>query len=74
MIGLYVAYIAPDYLGWRGRRSSNAARGPWQLGRFGAAINIVAILWVVFITAILAIPDNLRAGKTIAAVTLALAV
>ena len=32
------------------------------------------MIWVVFITAILAIPDDMRAGKTIAALTVALAV
>ncbi len=30
------------------------------------------MLWVVFITVILAIPDNMRAGKTIAGLTVAL--
>ena len=74
MIGLYIAYIAPVYLAWRRRGSpAEPARGPWHLGRFGAAINLVAMIWVAFITIILAIPDNMRAGKTMAAVTLALA-
>src|SRR5262249_27177939 len=75
VIGLYIAYIAPVYLRWRTRdSSSDVPRGPWHLGRFGSAINLVAIVWVAFITMILAIPDQMRAGKTIAAVTLALAV
>ena len=74
VIGLYIAYIAPVYLAWRARGSSREVpRGPWHLGRFGPTINLVAIVWVVFITAILAIPDNLRAGKTIAAFAVALA-
>jgi amino acid transporter len=75
VIGLYVAYITPVYLAWRARGSTaEPPRGPWHLGRFGAAINLVAMIWVAFITTILAIPDNMRAGKTMAAVTLALAV
>ena len=67
VIGLYCSYIAPVYLAWRTRGSAAAlARGPWHLGRFAPAINVVAILWVCFITIILAIPDNFRAGKTMA--------
>src|SRR5262249_56605807 len=50
VIGLYLAYIAPVYLAWRTRGSAAAlARGPWHLGRFGPAINIVAMVWVGFI-------------------------
>jgi hypothetical protein len=75
VIGLYLAYIVPVYLVWRTRGSrAEPPRGPWHLGRFGAAINLVAMIWVVFITIILAIPDNMRAGKTMVGVTLALAV
>jgi len=48
------------------------ARGPWHLGRFGSAINVVAMSWVAFITVILAMPDGMRAGKTIAGLTIAL--
>ena len=47
-------------------------RGPWHLGRFGPAINLAAMLWVVFITAILAIPDDMRAGKTVVVLAAAL--
>ena len=73
VIGLYVSYIVPVYLAWRARGSpKEVARGPWHLGRFGVLINVVAMLWVVFITAILAIPDNMRAGKTIVGLTVAL--
>ena len=73
VIGLYVSYIVPVFLAWRARGSTaEVARGPWHLGRFGAAINVIAMLWVVFITVILAIPDDMRAGKTVVALTLAL--
>jgi L-asparagine transporter-like permease len=67
VIGLYFSYVAPVYLSWRARGSAAAlARGPWHLGRYGPAVNVVAMLWVAFITIILAIPDNFRAGKTMA--------
>jgi amino acid transporter len=73
VIGLYVSYIVPVWLAWRARGSAiEVPRGPWHLGRFGSAINIVAMMWVAFITVILAIPDNMRAGKTIVGLTVAL--
>ena len=73
VIGLYFSYIIPVYLTWRVRgTASEAPRGPWHLGRFGSSINLVAILWVVFITVILSIPDGMRAGKAIAGLTILL--
>jgi amino acid transporter len=73
VIGLYVSYIVPVYLAWRARGSAmEVPRGPWHLGRFGSPINVVAMLWVAFITVILAIPDNMRAGKTIVGLAVAL--
>jgi amino acid transporter len=73
VIGLYISYIVPVFLAWRARGSAiEAPRGPWHLGRFSRPINLVAMLWVLFITAILAIPDDMRAGKTVAGLTLVL--
>ena len=73
VIGLYVSYIIPVWLAWRARGSAaEIARGPWHLGRYSATINMLAMLWVLFITVILAIPDDMRAGKTIVALTIAL--
>jgi amino acid transporter len=73
VIGLYISYIMPVFLAWRARDSAAAMpRGPWHLGRFAPAINLMAMLWVVFITAILAIPDNMRAGKTVVVLMVAL--
>jgi amino acid transporter len=75
VIGLYVSYIVPVFLAWRTRGSAaEFPRGPWHLGRAGGRINLIAMLWVVFITVILAIPDDVRAGKTIGALTIALSV
>jgi len=73
VIGLYVSYIIPVYLAWRARGSAREVpRGPWHLGRFGAPINVIAMAWVFFITIILAIPDDVRAGKTMVGLTAAL--
>src|SRR5581483_2484215 len=68
-IGLYLSYILPVYLSWRARGTERQIeRGPWHLGRYSSAINFIAILWVVFISIILSLPDNMRAGKSIVAV------
>jgi amino acid transporter len=73
VIGLYFSYIIPVYLAWRARgTAAETPRGPWHLGRYGSAINLVAVVWVLFITVILSIPDNMRAGKTVAGLTLLL--
>ena len=73
VIGLYVSYIVPVFLAWRARGSAGEVpRGPWHLGGLGSAVNLIAMLWVVFITVILAIPDDMRAGKTVAGLTIAL--
>jgi amino acid transporter len=75
VIGLYVSYIIPVYLAWRLRGTpAEPPRGPWHLGRFGWPLNLIAMLWVVFITAILSVPDGMRAGKTIAGLTILLSV
>jgi amino acid transporter len=75
VIGLYFSYIIPVYLAWRARGTPREApRGPWHLGRWGSAINLLAIVWVVFITVILSLPDHMRAGKSMAVVTLLLGV
>jgi amino acid transporter len=76
VIGLYFSYTIPVFLAFRARRKAGAAfvTGPWNLGRYSSAINLIAIIWVAFISVILSLPDNGRAGKTIIAVSLLLAV
>jgi amino acid transporter len=69
-IGLYISYIIPVCLHLRS--GSRLERGPWHLGRYSRALNVVAILWVVFLCIVLSIPDNRRAGKSIAAVSILL--
>jgi amino acid transporter len=75
VIGLYFSYTIPVYLAWRARgRGEAVPRGPWHLGRFGPAVNLVAMLWVVFISIVLSIPGRMRTGKTIAGLTVLLGV
>ncbi len=71
VIGLYFSYVIPVYLAWRGRKKQRL-RGPWHLGRYSATMNLIAMLWVAFISVILSLPDNMRAGKTVLAFTLLL--
>ncbi len=73
VIGLYFSYIIPVYLAWRARGTlTEPPRGPWHLGRFGPPINLIAILWVVFITMILSIPNGMLAGEAMAGLTIVL--
>jgi len=62
-ITLYLAYVIPIWLNWRNRRRglgeyATRATAPWSLGRFGPAINAVAILWVIVISVVFALPPN----------------
>ncbi|HXU09556.1 MAG TPA: amino acid permease, partial [Blastocatellia bacterium] len=74
VIGLYFSYTIPVFLALRARLAKGEGeRGPWNLGRYSSIVNLIAILWVAFISVILSVPDNGRAGKTIAAATVLLA-
>jgi amino acid transporter len=62
-ITLYLAYVIPVYLNWRNKRRrrgefTTPQTAPWNLGRWGTPINLVAIGWTVFITIIFSIPPN----------------
>jgi len=73
-IGLYISYILPVWLAWRARGTAREIeRGPWHLGRFGPALNVIAILWVIFLSVILSLPDGMFTGKSIIGVTAILA-
>ncbi|HUY28384.1 MAG TPA: amino acid permease [Candidatus Binataceae bacterium] len=66
---LYLAYVIPIYLNWRNRRRNRGeytggASTPWRLGRFGPAIDLIAMAWVGFITILFSIPPNELAGLT----------
>ena len=75
VIGLYVSYIIPVYLAWRARgRGQAVPRGPWHLGRFGPADQPRRDALGRLHLGLLSIPDHMRAGKTMAAVTLLLGV
>ena len=69
----YVCYGIPIYLGWRSRPSGWVREAPWNLGRWGVLINLVALFWVVAICVILMLPPNELAAKTLAGVLVLLA-
>jgi amino acid transporter len=73
-VAFYVTYGIPIYLGWRRRSTNWVKEAPWNLGRWGVAINIVALLWVLAICVILMLPPNELAGKTLAGVLILLAI
>ncbi len=62
VIGFYLAYIAPVYLGWRKKSTWMSKRGPWHLAGASNAVNVLAIVWTVFICIIMVMPPNARAG------------
>jgi amino acid transporter len=69
-VALYLAYTIPVVFGLRARGRPRAwtREAHWNLGKAGAAINIVAITYSAFICFILVMPPNQLAGKTLAAV------
>lgn len=70
-IGLYISYILPVWLHWRS--GSNLERGPWHLGKYSRVLNVVAILWVIFLCLILCLAEA-KTWQSILAVSLILAV
>ena len=69
-ITLYLAYVIPIYLNLRNRVPRDLT--PWSLGRFGPAINVIAIVWVAFITVVFMLPPNELVLWTMLALALAL--
>jgi amino acid transporter len=67
---LYLAYAIPIYLNIRNRirkerEYTTPETAPWSLRGFGLPINILAVLWVAFITILFSIPPNELAGWSI---------
>jgi amino acid transporter len=72
-IGLHISYILPVYLGWRAWRAHTwVERGPWNLGRWKNACNMIAMSWTAFICVILVMPPNQVAGETLLGVVVLL--
>jgi amino acid transporter len=72
VVACYLAYNIPVYLGWRRKRRWIDERGPWHLGRYSYLINVLALVWTVFICTIMIMPPNALAGISLAVVLAAL--
>jgi amino acid transporter len=62
-ITLYLAYGIPIYLNWRNKRRKSGEyttteSAPWNLKKWGPFINIVAFIWILFITILFCLPPN----------------
>lgn len=75
-VTLYLAYTIPTALAYRARLHGSdwPSQAVWSLGRFGAPLNVVAILFAAFICVVLIMPPNELAGKTLAGLLAALGV
>jgi amino acid transporter len=73
-VSLYVAYVVPVALGLRARttRPEWTQNAVWSLGRYGRAVNVIAILYTGVICVILVMPPNALAGQTFAGLCVAL--
>lgn len=64
---LYLAYAIPIALNLRNRMRGSGeyttrVTAPWNLGRWSAPLNLIAVAWVAFITVLFSIPPNELAG------------
>ncbi len=74
-VALYLAYILPVALGLRARRRGSdwPKSAVWNLGRYGQAVNVIAIAFAIFICFVLVMPPNQLAGETLGGLLVALA-
>jgi len=65
VVGLYVAYGIPLYLKLRAEANGLFQKkhyGPWSLGNWSKPINVLSLIWIVFICVMMVIPPNETAG------------
>jgi amino acid transporter len=74
-VALYLAYVVPVALGLRARLRGSQwpTLAQWTLGRWGVALNSIALVYTFFICFVLMMPPNELAAKTLAGVSAALA-
>ncbi|HLY40195.1 MAG TPA: amino acid permease [Terracidiphilus sp.] len=73
-VALYLAYVVPVGLGLRARLRGSDWRllAEWTLGKWGATVNGIALVYTLFICFVLMMPPNQLAAKTLAGVLAAL--
>nr|WP_126429696.1 amino acid permease [Brevibacillus marinus] len=77
VVGLYVAYGIPLFLKLRAEAQGRFLPkhlGPWNLGSWSKPINVISIIWIVFISLMMIIPPNQNAGYALAAMMLLLVI
>lgn len=62
-ICLYWAYTTPVFLAFRGHSKTPLVKGPFHLARYSRVINFFAIAWTTFISCIVSVANDWRAGK-----------
>ncbi|MGZ9585193.1 amino acid permease [Paenibacillus marinisediminis] len=65
VVGLYVAYGIPLLLRLIAQakgRFKPKHLGPWNLGKYGRFINVLSLIWIVFISIMMIIPPNQNAA------------
>jgi amino acid transporter len=77
VITLYLAYMFPIYLNWRNKRRGTGEfttpeTAPWSLGGSGPLLNVISIVWVLFLTVIFSLPPNELVLWTMLALTVGL--
>lgn len=72
-VALYAAYVIPVALALP-KRSAWAQELPWSLGKYGTALNTIAVIYTAFIVVILMMPPNQLAGWTMLGTVLLLAI
>lgn len=65
VVGLYVSYGIPIYLKMRAESKGlflDKHKGPWDLGSWSRPINVISLIWIVFISIVMMIPPNQNAA------------
>ena len=76
-IGLYLSYGIPLLLKFRAVRRrvwSRRADGPWNLGNWSVPVNLIALVWIAFITVLFVLPPNELTGYIFAGLAVVLLV
>ncbi|MEO6324323.1 MAG: amino acid permease, partial [Thermoanaerobaculia bacterium] len=78
-IALYLAYGIPVFLNLRNKvrrkgEFTTKETAPFSLGRWGKSLNVVAVVWIVFITIIFSLPPNELVFWTMSAAGIVLAI
>jgi amino acid transporter len=73
-VALYLAYIIPVVFAYRARHAAQpwTSMSVWTMGKWGAAVNRIAICYAAIVCVILVMPPNLLAGETLAGVLVVL--